>query len=81
MAPRHKETVIYEDDKDNRQDSEEDPKPGDHKASMLAYEWNTRCNVLDILEGPATAQAQESGPDSTGTGRIGASVPLVLKNE
>jgi hypothetical protein len=35
--------------------------------------------ALDILEGPATAQAQERGPDSLGTRSIGASVPVVLK--
>jgi hypothetical protein len=37
--------------------------------------------ISGLLEGPATAQAQERGPDSVGTGSIGASVPLVLKKK
>jgi hypothetical protein len=73
------ETVITDDDEDNRQDTEGDPKPRDRKANRLVYEWNTRCHLLDILEGPATARAQERGPDCLETRRIGASVTLVLK--
>jgi hypothetical protein len=34
--------------------------------SSWFYVWNTRYNLLDILEGPATTQAQEgmSGPEA-----------------
>jgi hypothetical protein len=47
--------------------------------SSWFYDWSPRCHLLDILEGPATTQAQEGGADSVGTGSIGASVHLVLK--
>jgi hypothetical protein len=43
--------------------------------------WSARCKRLDILEGPATAQAQEECADSVGTGIIETLANLVLKKK
>jgi hypothetical protein len=48
----------------------------DGESSSLVYHWNTRCKLMDILEDPATAQAQEEAADSVGTGSIGAPTSL-----
>jgi hypothetical protein len=54
---------------------------GDGESNIWFYNWSTRRNLLDILEGPATAEAQEGTADNVGTGSNGASVLLVLKKQ
>jgi hypothetical protein len=54
---------------------------GDGESISSVYDWSIRCKLLDILEGPSTAQAQEGTADRVGTGSIGASVSLGLIEE
>jgi hypothetical protein len=79
--PIFKTTTMSTDEEDIRQVLQEAHETGDGESNSWFHDLSTRWNLMDILEGPTTAQAQERGPDILGAGSTGASVPLVIKKQ
>jgi hypothetical protein len=62
-----------------RQELQEAHTTGEEQSSSWVYNLNARCKRLDILEGPATAQAQKGCAENPGTGSIKVPATQLLK--
>jgi hypothetical protein len=69
---------MFENGEDVRQELRKAHATGDGELSSWVYDWDTRCELLGILECLANAQAQEGAVDSVGVGCIGTAAALVL---